>query len=199
MPAKSLLLGILASVLAFGVMVSGCNRDNRTAMRTQRGRGGARPAEVLSGQAYRPPVRHYAEPAVHMAYASPAPMAPTAFIGPVYTDPAPSPIPLYVPTSQPVAVYQPPELAMVRATLPPPPPQAVPGRAPIPELEPVRYTRQAARSSRPAEVMVSTTPHYDRTAARRALAPLAQAAPTPAPASGRGWVSSPSTAMRSIY
>jgi hypothetical protein len=192
MPYKSLLLGILASVLAFGVMVSGCNRDNRTATRSSRDRRGTRPAEVLSGQAYRPAVQHYAEPAQQMAYAS---SASSSFVGPVYTDAGPSPVPLYVPTNQPVAVYQPPELAMARATLPPSRSrQAVAVHAPIPELEPVRYYHQAPRTTRPvAEVMMSNRQGYDRTEVQRALAPLAQTTPAP------GWVASPSTAMRSMY
>lgn len=60
---KSIILAILALVLIVGATVSGCNRDKRTAMNTQRQqrsrngqptRQAVRPAEVLSASAYRP-------------------------------------------------------------------------------------------------------------------------------------------------
>lgn len=126
---------------------------------------------------------------------------------------------------QPAPVYEPaqvihpsPELAMARATLPPPPAAgpvyAQPAQpagfvppiepqlfhAPIPELEPVRYQRVAQQQppmplmsgpvQRIPQLAPITTPqaNYD---ARRALEPLAQPAPAP-----QGWVPSPVTAMR---
>ena len=161
----------MASALVFGVMVSGCNRDNRTAMnQPARGRRGnvnsVRPAEVLSASAYRPPAPAqyaYAQPAhypVQTSYPAPEvavnqPQSPAGFVGPVYTAPPThsQPVQLIVPSahSRPVVVQPTPELAMARASLPPAvasapsavrrPPPAIPRHAPIPELEPMRYRR----------------------------------------------------------
>lgn len=128
-----------------------------------------------------------------------------------YTQPAP----YYEP---PRVVHPSPELAMARATLPPPPSAgpiyAQPAQpaafvppiepqmfhAPIPELEPVRYQR-VAQQQPPMPLMSGPVrqQHVPQLApiatqtnyeTRRALEPLAQ----PAPAA-QGWIPSPATAM----
>ena len=134
----------------------------------------------------------------------------------------------YVQTSyyEPIEVIHPtPELAMAKAQLQNPPvitpvysqpvqtyvpaPVVMEARpAPIPELEPVRYQRVAHRQvvsepppPAPVPVMMSNVParseqrHAPRNDVQRALAPLSQTGAPP----GQGWVSSPTTAMRTVY
>lgn len=76
MPNKSVILTVAAVALAFGLVISGCKRDNRTAMKTTRGDSGrtqsTRPAEVLSASVYRPPV---SQPYQAPAYEAPVMVA----------------------------------------------------------------------------------------------------------------------------
>lgn len=207
---KYVILTVVAAILAFGVMVSGCNRDNSTAMAKPRARRGAeknqivRPAEVLAAQAYRPQPIYASEPSMVVAQAPAA-----TYVSPAYTMPAPAspaPIQVIIPraTSQPVVVHHTPELAMARASLgapvpaPMPPPAPTYGVVPIPELEPIRYQpAPAARPARPmAEVMMSAGGRAaDRTEIQRALEPLAMNHQTTA-SPARTWIASPATAMR---
>lgn len=130
-----------------------------------------------SGYAYTGPIEVIV-PTPELALAKAQLQSPPV-ITPVYTQPAP--------------VYTPAPTMM----------EARP--APIPELEPVRYQRVAARHyvepPPPVPVMMSTVPaRYERANrpqndVQRALAPLAQVQPSPQ----QGWVSSPTTAMRTTH
>ncbi len=82
MPNKSIVLMVGAAALAFGLILSGCNRNNRsaTAMKTTRNPSsaaqGARPAEVLSASAFRPPAYSAPEAAPTLAQVRPQPVQP---------------------------------------------------------------------------------------------------------------------------
>lgn len=234
MSYKSMLITAMAAVTLFGVTVSGCNRDTRTAMKTTRANsrsGTTRPAEVLSASAYRPPARTVVAapapvPAPTLAQAPQQPArqyhrAPTAAparqqyartapqqnmtqaeyfaSAQAYAYSAPAP----VPAARPVQYT--PDLVVARADLPAPrttayapsaapvPMPAVYVRAPIPELEPVRYQRLSPASSggrSAAEIMIA---EREQRAAQSEL----QSALSPLPASPQAdWVASPATAMR---
>lgn len=129
---------------------------------------------------------------------------------------------------EPIEVIHPsPELAMAKAQLQNPavitpvytqpmpqtyiPVPVVEARpAPIPELEPVRYQRVAQRQiyvepppPAPVPVMMSAAParhgqqSLPRNDTQRALAPLSSQSQQPV--QSQGWVSSPTTAMRTMY
>lgn len=198
---KSIIVAVLALASLIGVTVSGCNRDQRTAMKTRpqpaqrRAEPTRRPAEVLSASAYRPsrpegtaaivvPMSEapmVMAQTVHVqpvAYAQPAPVQTDAAYEP-YTAyaPAPTPAPAYV-YEQP-RVYHTPELAVARASLPdsaPPPAVYQPApqyrSPPIPELEPVRYRVPVDRpTSRPVAEVIMSA-SPDQLEMQRALAPL---------------------------
>lgn len=129
----------------------------------------------------------------------------------VYSDPAP----VY---SEPIQIIHPsPELAMARASLEPVPmaapayvPQNQPAnivppiepqmfRAPIPELEPVRYQRVAAKQSRQVPVLMSgPVPAWSSPAQPEVRRVTYETLPQPASAPTQGWVPSPTTAMGSV-
>ena len=215
MGKKYLLLAIVA-VVAFGLGVSGCNRNgNRTAARTAPARSGqAKPAEVLSASSYKPTARDRAplpppaQPAQDIyAMSPPAPQYVQTQYTPAlamaqagYAAPAPVAYTQPVAYAQPVA-YSQPAPVMHMTSVPPP---AHIARAPIPELEPSRSYNLPTRrsSSRPvAEVMISerTQARNDRQEVNRALAPIAQVQMVEPP---KAWVASPITAMspgRALY
>ena len=241
MPNKSVLLTVAAIALMFGLVFSGCNRDNRVAMKNDRGSSvrnqGLRPAEVLSASAYRSPLRMvYETPAMvsqspqypgypqHQHTQPPPESAPVQYIQarqtstePYFDQPQLASAYVLRSTSEPVPVpsqpqyqhswpMQPtPDLVMARASFPEAVPTrsvvAVPvvySRAPIPELEPMRFQSLPAERGavRPvAEIMVSSDAGQpDRQEIQRALAPLADSVAPVDPR--RGWVASPATAMR---
>jgi hypothetical protein len=73
MPGKYALAALALGTLVFGLSISGCNRDQRTASRSGRVRTrerGVKPAEVLAVSVYRPSA------AVSRPYRLPAPAAP---------------------------------------------------------------------------------------------------------------------------
>ncbi len=158
------------------------------------------------------PAALYYSQAAYQAQSYPAP-AYEAYAAPVVHS-----APLIVPTADPAPIAHPsPELAMARAALEPAP-FAAPGyaqqprpagyvppiepqmfRAPIPELEPVRYQRVAAAPPRVAPVLISgpvvpvpTWSDAPRTGGQNAR----DAQP---PRQEQGWVPSPATAMGGAF
>lgn len=147
---KSIVITILAVALLVGVTVSGCNRDKRTAMNTNRQSRsryaeparGVRPAEVLSASAYRPRPEgtasfvipasdapavvaqnvHVQPVAYTTAYAEPTPTY-TSQYGYSYSYSTPAPQQSQVYTYEQYKAAHTPELTMARASLPSPPPQ----------------------------------------------------------------------------
>lgn len=213
MGIKYLWFTAIAAIVAFGLSVSGCNKNgNRTAMRSTSSRSGqpAKPAEVLSASAYRPPTRASAPlPPPAMPTSDVYTMAPPAPQYYVQAHPTPelamaqSRISAPVVYSQPV-VYTQPAAPVQTSVSTQPLDSSAPvflARAPIPELEPARAYRLPTKRSgnRPvAEVMISERPlpGGDRQEVTRALAPIAQA-PAIGPGQG-GWVASPITAMTTV-
>lgn len=221
MRRKSLIITILTAAILFGVVISGCKRDNRTAMNTRRQSqprqqdrrydNNIRPAEVLSVATPRPPrqdgtasfVVDYPVQMVEVAqntYVLPPATVQPAYTYETYTLPEPTPVYAVYEPQQSSQIMQPPELAMARASLPPPSPAPAVYRPaaritpPIPELEPVRYRTPApVTNTRPAaEILMSA--HSDSQEAQRALAPISPTVSTRD--STKGWVASPTTALR---
>lgn len=198
MPKKFIALIVVAVAMLFGVTISGCKRDKRTAANPRpdsrrqiaRRSDGRRPAEVLATAAPRQSTRAGGTAALIETPAAPVVMAQNTYvvrpevITPVFhSEPLPAPTPVYASYDpQPRTIVHSPEMAMARASLPPPPVVRRPpasGAPPLPELEPVRYRTPVARTgNRPvAEVLMSATPSNQEV--QQALAPLGPVAPEP--------------------
>ncbi|MDR2391462.1 MAG: hypothetical protein LBE84_07275 [Planctomycetota bacterium] len=168
MPDRHVFAALALGILAFGLSISGCQRNRQTALNrpVARERRTARPAEVLAASAYRAPTfaptvlrndsfssapaSNYAVAQVPVAVSRPSPNLPDPFqaqssqipsglVGPISSSPSPAML-------QSMPLIQPtPDLVLARADMLPPMQTsyavALPAaaRAPIPELDPDRY------------------------------------------------------------
>ncbi len=175
MPNKSAILTVAAAAWAFGLVVSGCNRDNRsaTAMKNDRGPAarnqGSRPAEVLAASAYRPPARDtYEAPAMvaqaptQPRYVQPRAQPQFTRIGPEYVQPQYAQVQYVQPQYVSAESYQDnPQLAYAHAvySAPAPVPAASQYQArPVQPTPDLAMARAALPPPQPARPVVAVEP-----------------------------------------